>query len=155
MAATWVVKPSASASPESSVLSLLEAALVDYIGLLGSTSSPTVNSPSRKGSSERSCALRVDPVHDHVHVRVSTPVRHDQRLVLLQPQRLQALRRLPGLNAAAPAPHPWPSYSHMDAIWTPQRISSPYTTIELAVKYLLFMHLLQCPARDSNPEPTD
>ena len=47
-------------------------------------------------------ALRVDPVHDHV--RVSAPVRHDQRLVLLQPQRLQALRRLPGLNSAAPAP---------------------------------------------------
>ena len=62
-------------------------------------------------------ALRVDPVH--VHVRVSAPVRHDQRLVLLQPQRFQALRRLPGLNSAAPAPHPWPSYSHMDAIWTP------------------------------------
>ena len=53
------------------------------------------------------------------------------------------------------APHPWPSYSHMDAIWTPQRISSPYTAIDLAVKYLLFMHLPQCPARDSNPEPTD
>ena len=58
MAATWVVKPSASASPESSVLSLLEAALVDYIGLLGGTSSPTVNSPSRKGSSERNSGLR-------------------------------------------------------------------------------------------------
>ena len=100
-------------------------------------------------------ALRVDPVHDHVHVRVSAPVRHDQRLVLLQPQRFQALRRLPGLNSAAPAPHPWPSYRHMDAIWTPQQIASPYTTIDLAVKHLLFTHLLQCPARDSNPEPTD
>ena len=100
-------------------------------------------------------ALRVDPVHDHVHVRVSAPVRHDQRLVLLQPQRFQALRRLPGLNSAAPAPHPWPSYRHMDAIWTPHQIASPYTTIDLAVKHLLFMHLLQCPARDSNPEPTD
>lgn len=43
------------ASPESSVLSLLEAALVDYTGLLGG---PTVNSPSRKGSSECSCGLR-------------------------------------------------------------------------------------------------
>ena len=100
-------------------------------------------------------ALRVDPVHDHVHVRVSAPVRHDQRLVLLQPQRFQALRRLPGLNSAAPAPHPWPSYRHMDAIWTPQQIASPYAAIDLVVKYLLFMHLLQCPARDSNPEPTD
>ena len=100
-------------------------------------------------------ALRVDPVHDHVHVRVSAPVRHDQRLVLLRPQRLQALRRLLGLNSAAPAPHPWPSYRHMDAIWTPQQIASPYTIIDLAVKHLLFMHLLQCPARDSNPEPTD
>ena len=98
-------------------------------------------------------ALRLEPVHDHV--QVSAPLRHDQRLVLLEPQRLQALRRLPGLNSAAPAPHPWPSYSHMDAIWTPHQISSPYTTIELAVKHLLFMHLLQCPARDSNPEPTD
>ena len=98
---------------------------------------------------------RVDPVHDHVHMRVSAPVRHDQRLVLLQPQRFQALRRLPGLNSAAPAPYPWPSYRHMDAIWTPQQIASPYTAIDLAVKYLLFIHLLQCPARDSNPEPTD
>ena len=31
-------------------------------------------------------ALCVDPVHDHV--QVCAPVRHDQRLVLLQPQRL-------------------------------------------------------------------
>ena len=105
--------------------------------------------------SRRLPALRVDPVHDHMHVRVSALVRHDQRLVLLQPQRFQALRRLPGLNSAAPAPHPWPSYRHMDAIWTPQQIASPYTIIDLVVKHLLFMHLLQCPARDSNPEPTD
>ena len=82
-------------------------------------------------------ALRVDPVHDHVHMRGCPPrCAHDQRLVLLRPQRLQALRRLPGLNSAAPAPHPWPSYSHMDAIWTPHQISSPYTTIDLAVKHL-------------------
>ena len=96
-------------------------------------------------------ALRVDPVYDHVHVRVSAPVRHDQRLVLLQPQRFQALRRLPGLNSAAPAPHPWPSYRHMDAIWTPQQTASPYTTIELAVKYLLFMHLCSAPPGTRTP----
>ena len=104
---------------------------------------PLSRSPRRPGSRSRARA------------RVSAPVRHDQRLVLLQPQRFQALRRLPGLNSAAPAPHPWPSYRHMDAIWTPHQIASPYTTIDLAVKHLLFMHLLQCPARDSNPEPTD
>ena len=104
---------------------------------------PLSRSPRRPGSRSRARA------------RVSAPVRHDQRLVLLQPQHFQALRPLPGLNSAAPAPHPWPSYRHMDAIWTPHQIASPYTTIDLAVKHLSFMHLLQCPARDSNPEPTD
>ena len=94
-------------------------------------------------------ALRVEPVHDHVHV--SAPVRHDQRLVLLRPQRLQALRRLPGLNSAAPAPHPWPSYSHMDAIWTPQQIASPYTIIDLAVKYLFIYALTAVPRQGLEP----
>ena len=101
-------------------------------------------------------ALRVDPVHDHVHVRGCPPrCATISAWCFCSPQRFQALRRLPGLNSAAPAPHPWPSYRHMDAIWTPQQIASPYTTIDLAVKHLSFMHFHQCPARDSNPEPTD
>ena len=72
-------------------------------------------------------ALRVEPVHDHVHV--SAPVRHDQRLVLVQPQRLQALRRLPGLNSAAPArasslAQLQPHGRHMDA--TPNILALHY-----------------------------
>ena len=72
-------------------------------------------------------ALRVEPVHDHVHV--SAPVRHDQRLVLVQPQRLQTLRRLPGLNSAAPArasslPQLQPHGRHMDA--TPNILALHY-----------------------------
>ena len=78
-----------------------------------------------------------------------------------------ASRSAPGASAA-PAPSGSPSlaraqtlplrrlilgpvYSHMDAIWTPQRVSSPYTAIDLAVKYLLFMHLLQCPRQGLEP----
>ena len=37
-------------------------------------------------------ALRVHPVRDHVHVRLPVPVRHDQRLVPLHPQRLLRCR---------------------------------------------------------------
>ena len=46
----------------------------------------------------RLAALRVHPVRDHMHVGLPVPVRHDQRLVPLHPQRLQApLRRPPHL----------------------------------------------------------
>ena len=40
-------------------------------------------------------ALRVHPVRDHMHVRLPVPVRHDQRLVPLHPQRPEALLRCP------------------------------------------------------------
>ena len=38
---------------------------------------------------------RLHPVRDHMYVGLPVPVRHDQRLVPLQPQRLQALLRSP------------------------------------------------------------
>ena len=43
----------------------------------------------------RLAALRVHPVRDHMHVGLPVPVRHDQRLVPLHPQRLQAPLRRP------------------------------------------------------------
>ena len=43
----------------------------------------------------RLAVLRVHPVRDHVDVRLSVPVRHDQRLVPLKIQRLEALRCRP------------------------------------------------------------
>ena len=78
---------------------------------------PLSRSPRRAGSRSRARA------------RVSAPVRHDQRLVLLQPQRLQALRRLPGLNSAAPArasslAQLQPHGRHMDA--TPNILALHY-----------------------------
>ena len=39
----------------------------------------------------------------------------------------------------------------MDATWTPQQIASPYTTIELSVKHLLFMHLCSAPPGNRTP----
>ena len=102
-------------------------------------------------------ALCVDPVHDHVHVRGCPPrCAAISAWCLSSPSAFRLSAACSGSTLPLRrAPHPWPSYSHMDAIWTPHRISSPYTISDLAVKYLLFMHLLQCPARDSNPEPTD
>ena len=73
-------------------------------------------------------ALRVEPVHDHVHMRVSAPVRHDQRLVLLEPQRLQVLRRLPGLNSAAPARL---ILGPVTATWTPYGRHNEYPRLTL------------------------
>ena len=43
----------------------------------------------------RLAAFRVHPVRNHMHVGLPVPVRHDQRLVPLQPQRLQAPLRSP------------------------------------------------------------
>ena len=40
-------------------------------------------------------ALRLHPVRNHMHVGLPVPVRHDQRLVPLHPQRLQAPLRRP------------------------------------------------------------
>ena len=45
--------------------------------------------------SRRLPALRIHPVRNHMHVGLPVPVRHDQRLVPLHPQRLQARRSSP------------------------------------------------------------
>ena len=56
---------------------------------------PTARGAACSAQPRRLAALRVHPVRDHVHVRLPVPVRHDQRLVPLHPQRLQALLRRP------------------------------------------------------------
>ena len=63
-----------------------------------------------------------------IYVHVSAPVRHDQRLVLLRPQRLQALRRLPGAqlcrSGASSLAQLQPHGRHMDA--TPNSLALHY-----------------------------